>query len=385
MTPSDTRTGAQPKAAMTHPYRAQPARAFWNSTVAGKHPLDVGDWYEKRFSIDGARIATAGSCFAQHIGRGLRGRGFRYMDLEPAPEGLAQPLRQTYGYGLYSARYGNIYTARQLLQVLQRALGQFVPQRSYWEKDGGVVDPFRPTLEPEPFGSVAELEALRADHLDRVVRLFRNAEVFVFTLGLTEQWLSSVDGAAYPLCPGTAAGGRFDPSEHAFHNLTTAEVRADMEAFIALARQINPTLKLILTVSPVPLMATATGQQVAVATAHSKAVLRAVAGELYQAHEFVDYFPSFEILTSPFMKGFFFEADQREVSPHGVKHVMSVFFDQHTPAKGATEWVPPVEAQGPQAASDPPLRPRMAPSAEEAAEQAQCDEELLKAFGPDPE
>jgi len=368
---------------MTHPYRAQPPRAFWKSTIAGKHPLDVADWYVKRFPIDGARIATAGSCFAQHIGRNLRGRGFRYMDVEPAPEGLPQSLRQDYGYGLYSARYGNIYTARQLLQLLQRALRRFTPVQSHWEKDGGVVDPFRPTLEPEPFGSVAEMEALREDHLERVLRLFRNAEVFVFTLGLTEQWLSRADGAAYPLCPGTA-GGVFDPAEHAFHNLTTAEVRADMEAFLALARQINPDIKLILTVSPVPLMATATAQQVAVATAQSKAVLRAAAGELVQAHEGVDYFPSYEIITAPFMKGYFFEADQRAVSPHGVKHVMSVFFDQHPPAKGAGGWVPPDPA--PDAAepdAEPPLRPRMAPGVAETAEQVQCDEELLKAFGPD--
>ena len=67
------------------------------------------------------RIATAGSCFAQHISRSLSGAGFRYLVTEPAPEGMDAAAAAAANYGTYSARYGNIYTARQLKQLLERA------------------------------------------------------------------------------------------------------------------------------------------------------------------------------------------------------------------------------------------------------------------------
>lgn len=352
---------------MTHPYRSQQPRAFWKRTITGRHPLDVDQWYEKRFSLEGQKIATAGSCFAQHIGRHLRQSGFAYLDAEPVPEGLPAEQHLDYGYGMYSARYGNVYTSRQLLQLARRALGKFTPAESHWEKGGGVVDPFRPTIEPEPFGSVEELDILRRAHLDAVAGLLAEADVFVFTLGLTEAWLDARDGAAFPLCPGTA-GGSFDDTRHRFHNLTAAEVLADMEAFIALARGINPGLRFLLTVSPVPLMATASADQVAVASSYSKSVLRAVAGELRDNHDFVDYFPSYEIVTAPFMQGFFYQPDAREVSMHGVEHVMRVFFSQHGTAR-------------PEPASPPEATEISAHQAEREAEQVKCDEELLASFG----
>lgn len=353
---------------MSNPYRSQPRYAFWRRAISGVPPFEVGDWYRKRFSLDGAKIATAGSCFAQHIGRRLRGNGFEYLDAEPAPALLDPQDHQAWGYGVFSGRYGNVYTTRQFLQLIRRARGTFTPAEEGWEKGGGIVDPFRPNLEPEPFGSVAEMQAARRDHLDRVAALFAEADVFVFTLGLTEAWLSTVDGAVFPLCPGTA-GGTFDATRHAFFNFNVAEVREDLDAAMALLRSINPQMRFLLTVSPVPLMATATADQVAVATAYSKAVLRAVAGELYQAHDFVDYFPSFEIVTARFMPQSFFAEDRREVTEEAVDHVMSFFFAEHRPIEGAESLI---------------VKTRRAQKAmlEESDNRQKviCDEELLDVF-----
>ena len=55
-------------------------------------------------------------------------------------------------------------------------------------------------------------------HLDCVLAAFRQASVFVFTLGLTEAWVSRADGAVFPACPGTVAGS-FDAGRHHFHNM----------------------------------------------------------------------------------------------------------------------------------------------------------------------
>lgn len=346
--------------ARNHPYRRQPDKAFWQKTVENRHPLDIANWYKPRFQITTQPIATAGSCFAQHIGRELRDMGFNFLDAEPAPGFLPRKRWSEFGYGMYSARYGNVYTSRQLLQLLQRALGEFLPKEPAWKKDGGVVDPFRPTIEAQPFANVDEMAASREHHLRCVAKMFEATEVFVFTLGLTEGWMSRADGSMFPVCPG-AAGGEFSPEAYRFVNLAYPDVRGDMEDFIARVRQINPRMQIVLTVSPVPLMATATTQQVVVANSYSKSVLRAVAGYLQLKFPFVDYFPSYEMISSHVMHGQLYNPDMRTVATHGVKHVMGQFFKEH----------PPVEKAG------APAGEAVAPDPERVV----CDEELLAAFG----
>ena len=40
-----------------HPYRAQPAKAFWRQTVPGGDGRDIGEWYTRKWPIDEARVA----------------------------------------------------------------------------------------------------------------------------------------------------------------------------------------------------------------------------------------------------------------------------------------------------------------------------------------
>ncbi len=121
------------------------------------------------------------------------------------------------------------------------------------------------------------------------------------------------------------AGGAFDPEKHAFLNLRTNEVRAQLEAFVTRLRGVNPKARVILTVSPVPLAATASGNHVLPATIYSKSALRAAAQEAAEDLEGVYYFPSYEIVTGPQAGGRFFAEDLREVTEEGVEQVMRIF------------------------------------------------------------
>ena len=189
--------------------------------------------------------------------------------------------------------------------------------------DGLVIDLFRPGLK-YPASSECEFELLTAQHLHNVLEVFRRAQVFVFTLGLTEGWLSTIDNAVFPVCPGTI-WGEFDPDRHAFHNFTLAEVSSDLDEFIALAREINPSLRFVLTVSPVPLVATATGDHVLTATIYSKSVLRVAAAEAVRRHADVAYFPAYEIVTGPQAPHDYFEGNRREPSTKAIRQVMGAF------------------------------------------------------------
>ncbi|WP_416408171.1 GSCFA domain-containing protein [Agrobacterium rosae] len=312
-----------------HPYSALPDRAIWRKAVAETHALQLNSLYRKKFEISAdMAISTAGSCFAQHIAKSLQKNGFAFKDFEPAPSLFPEARAQEYNYGVYSARYCNIYSARQLLQTFDRAFGTFTPYEPAWEKRGGVVDPFRPLLEPDPFGSVAEMERSRQSHLAAARALFENTEVFVFTLGLTEAWISKRDGAVFPLCPGTV-GGQFDEAEYAFKNFNYFEIFEDLVAFITRMRELNADVKFVFTVSPVPLTATKSDHHVLAASLYSKSVLRAVAGHIADEADFVDYFPSYEIIAAPSMRGIFYDPNLRTVTPAGVDYVMSHFFKEH--------------------------------------------------------
>lgn len=327
--------------ARTHPYTGLPSQQFWKQAVQLTAPGEIDPVGEAAFCIEpGTRVATAGSCFAQHIAQRLRRHGFTPLQTENAPV-LSPTEAARRHYGVYSARYGNLYTARQLLQLFLRAYGDFVPAEQAWLRpDGRLADPFRPEIEPEGFADTAALEAARSEHLAAVRQLFETVDVFVFTLGLTEAWRSKADGAVFPLAPGVAAGV-MDGSRHEWVNFGVTEVMADLEQFIGLLAAKNPQAKLLLTVSPVPLAATYDHRHVLAATSYSKSVLRVAAEEIARHHAHCAYFPSFEIITSHFNRGAYYDSDLRSVNSAGVDHVMRLFFAHYT--KGGSTAAPDAE------------------------------------------
>ena len=248
------------------------------------------------------------------------------MDMEPAPPVFASTAdARRWGYGVFSCRYGNIYTTRQLVQLFDEAHGNRTPVERVWEKDGRFFDALRPGIDPVGQDSPETILALRALHLEAVRNMFAELDVFVFTLGLTEGYELVQDGSIFPMAPGTVAG-TYDPSKHVFRNLRHAEIRSDIENFWERLLKVNPGARMLLTVSPVPLAATASDNHVLVATTYSKSVLRSVAGELAEDFENVFYFPSYEIINTHPARGMFYEPDLRNVNLFGVNYVMTHFF-----------------------------------------------------------
>jgi len=319
-----------------HPYKTLPEKAFWRRAVATPAPRDVDPvgLFELTITPE-TKVATAGSCFAQHIARHLKKSGYNYFVAEPGHPILPSAVRARQNYGLFSARYGNIYTARQLVQLFERAFGRFEPAEDAWVRgERNFADPFRPTAQPGGFISIDELHADRAQHLAAVRRMFEDLDVFVFTLGLTECWRSSADGAVFPICPGVE-GGTFDPKRYEFHNQSVEEVTGDLRKFRDALAEVNPGAQIVLTVSPVPLMATAEpGAHVLSATTYSKSVLRVAAETLRRECSNVHYFPSYEIITGAFNRGAYYAPDLRNVVETGVSHVMRLFM-AHVAGKAA--------------------------------------------------
>ena len=352
---------------MPHPYDTLPPEAFWRSGVAGTDPDGMPGLYRPRVRLTRqTRIATAGSCFVRHIGAYLRQAGCTLLDGEPAPRAMPAAVADRFGYGQFSGRYGHVHSTRQWLDLLRETAAATPDPTCLWTTADRNVDGFRPGVEPEGLNSAAEVLGHRRHHLARLTATLRQTDVLILTLGLTESWVDAGSGRALPTCPGVIAG-QFDPGRHRLHVQTHAGVLADLHQIRTLLHRFQPGMQMLLSLSPVPLTATAGGQHVLVATAGAKATLRAAAGEFVAATADTDYVPSYELLTHPVL-GQWFMPNRRDIAPAGVDRVMRMFLAAH----GLRDW------------PDRPDRPAApaGPVADHPSPGAECEEALLAAFAP---
>lgn len=309
-----------------HPYVGKPRHQFWKREpgIADASKFDPIIEVPFRIAKD-EPVVTAGSCFAQHVAKHLTKSNFLHLVTEKAHPIIDEDIALNNNFGTFSARYGNVYTARQLKQLLLRAYHEFEPiQNSWTASDGTVIDPFRPQIQPGNFISKAELDADRQQHFAAIREAIESMSVFVFTLGLTECWLDPRDGAVFPIAPGVA-GGDFDEEIAEFRNFSLSETLDDLFFALDYVRRKNPRVKIILTVSPVPLNATYENRHVWTSTVWSKSVLRLAAEEAVKKYADCTYFPSFEIITSPYARGKYYSDDCRNVTNEGVETVMKLF------------------------------------------------------------
>lgn len=315
----------------SNPYNNLPPDRYWRLAVAESTPFSIPSIYKKKFVISpGTRIGTAGSCFAQHIAHRMRQKGFNVIDAEPAPHNLPEADWKAFGYGIYSARFGNIYTAKQLRQLAEEAFGLRTTEDLVWEKDRRFYDPLRPRIEPKGFASLEELAVHRRAHLKKVKQLFQTVQCMIFTFGLTETFVRTTTGRALPVAPGIIAGA-FNGREYSFLNQTVTDVIEDFLEFRRILQENNSNpqnLKFLITVSPVPLTATASGVHIIRANTYSKSTLISATNYLSKLQD-VDYFPSYELITNQNLRGVAFESNMRSVSSFGVNLAMEHFFREH--------------------------------------------------------
>ena len=337
-----------------------PKQSFWKLGVNTENPFFIKNIYKKKFNIGAnTKIATAGSCFGQHIFRFLKKNGYKVLDEEPSPIGFPSELQTKFGFSMYSARYGNIYTVQQLLQLAKEVSGQIKLENYIWEKNNKYFDAIRPSVEPIGHNKKEEVIAHRNFHIDKVKNVFKKLDLFIFTLGLTEMWVHKESGTIYPTAPGVISG-KFDERYYEFKNAHYDEIIKDFNEFLSILKLIrgNNKFKIILTVSPVPLTATASNKHILMANTYSKSTLRAAAGKLSERVN-IDYFPSYEIVNNPRLHSIAFNSNLRTIRTEIVEIVMRHFFNEHAPIT---------------------INSKSEKKEEENYSQIQCEEELIEAF-----
>jgi hypothetical protein len=272
-----------------------------------------------RFITPRTLIGSAGSCFALRIAHQLQAWGYNYViEEDDLPPDIPLERLSTTSFRMAPARWGTLFNAPSMRQMVERAYGLWQPDPIVVNYGGRFLDPFRsiPALYRDVEGYVADFEK----HNQALRRALDSCEVFILTLGLTEAWRFAHNGDFTSIAP-----AHIDPALVRPHELTVEENVVELERLYEVYARHRPGIKLIVSVSPVPLNKTfSTRQHVVAANALSKATLRVAAEIFCRNHRRdVHYFPSYEVVTYGTRNAW--EADMRHVSAEAVSRVMTLF------------------------------------------------------------
>jgi hypothetical protein len=265
------------------------------------------------------KFYAIGSCFARGLEHSLKKQGIVVESAAPEFARLQPASKEVSGLG-----FTNKYNTYSILNELRWALdpNAAFPLRSVVQVTKTTwYDPHtNPTLNLAGFEETLERRSL----MQSVTKRIKNCRAVIVTLGLAEVWR---DVQADVFINRTPLPSLFktQPNRYEFHLTGFAENWANLQAIYGLLSQYgHPDFHIVVTVSPVPLMATFSGTDVVVANTYAKSLLRAVAQEWAAAHSNVDYFPSYEIVQNS-ERSAVWETDLRHVKGAGAQHIMELF------------------------------------------------------------
>ena len=252
-------------------------------------------WLPDAPRIDRAtRVTAFGSCFAEHISNWFTARNFSVANAKDNP-------RESY---IVSMREGmvNSFVIRQQFE---------------WAWENKVFD------EPLWHGYAAEDFGYDEDVRLETKRIFDETDVFILTFGLSEVWYDEVTGNVFWR---TIPKDVYDPGRHRFRVSSVEENRDNILAIHDLIRTHRPDAEVIVTLSPIPLIATFRDAGCLTANSVSKATLRVAIDEALRRggpDSGLYYWPSYELVSDVFHLPY--KADRRHLVQEVLDYIMKLF------------------------------------------------------------
>ena len=305
--------------------KPNPNAIMWPIPNHPKHPNSKFDMLpyavENKIMDKTTPIGSAGSCFAMEIAKVLQSEDFNYVVTElgenPQDEAIIDGYELGSGDALYSANFGILFNTPSLKQLAQKAFGEKEFTKYLVQAEHGLfMDPYRENVY---FKSRENFLRDYPKHIEAIKQTLLQSEVFIFTAGLNECW-ELFDGTVVSRNPRNSL---YHLIEHKV--LTVQENVDNILSFFHTVKRYNPKFKLVLTLSPVPLLATGRGDthHIIEANTHSKAVLRVALEEVVKSHEDIYYLPSYELVTECMPNAW--KEDHRHVTPETVSKVIGMF------------------------------------------------------------
>lgn len=268
-------------------------------------------------------VFTIGSCFARNVEAALTEAGLtvtsQETDLGPVGDSLG-----------FAGNFFNKYSIHSVYNDLRWALERDTYPGDdviYAMPKAGVHADLQLGMSKLEF-PLAQIRDFRTRYLDVMARA-AEADVVIITLGYVETWYDTRLGIYLNTSPPQplikAHPGRFE-----FRVLSYEDVLQGLrDVHALLVKHRTKPLKMLVTVSPVPLLSTFRDIDVLVANTYSKSVQRAAIDAFIRDAPGVDYFPSYEfvILSNPEIA--WARGDYRHVNPDLVARIMSNVVTQY--------------------------------------------------------
>jgi hypothetical protein len=251
-------------------------------------------------------IGSMGSCFAREIKSYLETYGYNYVH-------YGDGKRASHG----SAPWERVFNTACICQEVERALCRESGKGYIEGDDGRVYDLCR---KGTAFTSAAEAVLEEKEYIKFAERAFLDSDVFILTLGMSETWYDEVSGVTLAEAPPKPA---YKQERHKFRLLSPEENIKNIKKALDLLFTKKPKIKVILTVSPVPLRATFIQQSAITSNNVSKGILLYAAHFVCQKYDNVYYFPSYEI--TQYLAEEPYDWDGRHVTKPTVNLIMSHF------------------------------------------------------------
>ena len=232
--------------------------------------------------------------------------------------------------------FTNKYSTFSIYNELRWALdpAEEFPRESLVDIGNGVF--YDPHTNPALQLAGLEETIRRREIIESVTRRVAQCRVVIVTLGLVEVWRDKIANVFVNTAPIPPALHRH-PDRYEFHITNFTENFSNLEHIhTLLSRFGHPDVQVVVTVSPVPLEATFSSEDVVIANTYSKSILRAAAQEWAATHKNVHYFPSYEIVQNSERK-VTWEEDLRHVKGEVVYHIMNLFLRHYFAGPPATE------------------------------------------------
>jgi tetratricopeptide (TPR) repeat protein len=216
----------------------------------------MGD--DHKFISSETKFFTMGSCFAANISRALTNSGFFCEHL-----GITEHINTT---------YANRFFAEWLKQDSVISVSNLGLNKKFQDLTQGNFTP------------------------ESTVKAIAQADCFILTLGVAPAFFDR-DTGEFVMPKSTQITANSLSDKFYFRTTSVSENVENIKILIDKIRDISPSIKIILTVSPVPLMASFEYDSCVVADCISKSIMRVTAHEIIanSGIKNIHYWPSFEI------------------------------------------------------------------------------------------
>ena len=276
---------------------------------------------------------TIGSCFARNIESALITAGMDVTSRE-VNLGIVGDSRG------FAPNFFNKYSVHSIYNDLKWALERdsFPGAEVLYHIDGKDWYADLQMGIPKLKFPVDDILAFRTKYLDVITRV-AVADVVVITLGYAETWFDTKLGVYLNTSPPLALV-KAEPDRFEFRVLSYDDILSCLHKIrILLEKHRTKPLRMLLTVSPVPLQATFRDMDVLIANTYSKSVQRAAIDAFVSETTLIDYFPSYEFVTLSNPNVAWKKGDYRHVSSDLVALIMENVMDQYIVDENRTKEV----------------------------------------------